>query len=168
MEEIWKDIAGYEGFYQVSNLGRVRSLDRHIERTSKYGKPFKQLRKGRLLKLSLSLDNYLDVTLSTPEIGPRTFRVNRLVAQTFIPNPNNLPYVNHKDECKTNNIVDNLEWCTNDYNINYGTRNARISKAQTGKIHTDTSKAKMSAAKKGKTWVILPDGRRKWISALSN
>ena len=57
VEEIWKDIAGYEGLYQVSNLGRVRSLDRYIERTSKYGKPFKQLRKGRLLKLSLGLDN---------------------------------------------------------------------------------------------------------------
>ena len=168
MEEIWKDMAGYEGVYQVSNLGRVRSLDRYIHQTSRYGKSFKQLRKGQLLKLSLGLDNYLDVTLSTPEIGPRTFRVHRLVAQTFIPNPNNLPFVNHKDECKTNNIVDNLEWCTNEYNMNYGTRNARISKAQTGKVHTDLSKAKMSAAKKGRTWVLLPNGRRQWINVLPN
>lgn len=166
MEELWRDIEGYEGRYQVSNLGRIRSLDHYSkEHVSKYGKRYRHLFRGRMLTFSSDADGYLDVYLTDQNGHMSTFRVHRIVATAFIPNPDNLPCVNHKDECKSNNVVDNLEWCTNDYNINYGTRNARISRAQTGKTHKAESKAKMSAAKKGRTWILLPDGKRKWVDA---
>lgn len=110
-EEIWKDIAGYEGLYKVSNLGRVKSLN------------YNRTRKERLFDLHLRR-GYLYVVLSKNCISKK-FSVHRLVATTFIENPDNLPQVNHKDEDKTNNRVDNLEWCTAEYNINYGTHNAR-------------------------------------------
>lgn len=106
MEEIWKDIAGYEGLYKVSNKGRVYNLKferfmGHISnkymcvRLGKYGKQ-------------------------------KNYKVHRLVAQAFIPNPDNLPFINHKDENKLNNCVDNLEWCTREYNVNYGTAIQRM------------------------------------------
>lgn len=105
MEEIWKDIKDYEGLYQISSLGRVKSLW--------YGKE-------RILKLGKDKDNYLTTNLCK-EGKIKIFKVHRLVAQTFIPNPNNYPCVNHKDENKQNNTVENLEWCTHKYNVNYGT-----------------------------------------------
>lgn len=168
MEEIWKPVVGYEGLYEVSSLGRVKSLARYSKPYNNHGTICRSRIRERIMKGTPDEDGYLEVALTDPEGIQKYYRINRLVAIAFIPNPDNLPFVNHKDECKTNNIVDNLEWCTNEYNMNYGTRNARISKAQTGKIHTDLSKAKMSAAKKGKTWVLLPNGRRKWISVLPN
>lgn len=106
MEEIWKDIEGYEGLYQVSNMGRVRSLRRNI-----------------ILRQCIT-NGYERIILYTNNI-PKGYSVHRLVANAFIPNPDNLPQVNHKDENKTNNCVDNLEWCTQKYNINYGTGIAR-------------------------------------------
>lgn len=106
MEEIWKDIEGYEDLYQVSNMGRVRSLRRNII-----------LRQG-------IRNGYERVVLSTNNI-PKKYSVHRLVAHAFIPNPDNLPQVNHKDENRTNNCADNLEWCTQEYNINYGTGNKK-------------------------------------------
>ena len=106
MEEIWKDVVGYEGLYEVSNLGRVR-------------------RDGKILKPTKIKNGYLYVGLHKNGIQ-KTVRVHRLVASAFIPNPQNLPCVNHKDEDKTNNAVDNLEWCTSQYNANYGTRNERV------------------------------------------
>lgn len=107
MEEIWKDVVGFEGVYQVSNLGRVRSLG------------FDIWHKGRILKPHLdSRGYYLMVGLNRNK-HPHHKNVHRLVAEAFIPNPNNYPCVNHKDECKTNNNVDNLEWCTYEYNMNY-------------------------------------------------
>lgn len=106
MVEIWKDIDGYEGCYQVSNLGNVKSL--------KFGKE-------RIMKTRKDKGGYLKVILSL--FGKKTnYSVHRLVASTFIPNPDNLPCVNHKDECKTNNNVDNLEWCSYQYNNTYGNR----------------------------------------------
>ena len=107
--EIWKDIFGYEGLYQVSNLGRVRSL--------KFGKE-------RILSIRRSKFGYLLVNLCKNS-DMKTFRVHRLVGQSFIPNPNNLPEINHRDEDKTNNKVVNLEWCSSKYNANFGTRNQR-------------------------------------------
>ena len=108
-EEIWKDIVDYEGLYQISNQGRVKSL--------KYGKE-------RIMKPGNNGDGYLFVWLW--KNGERKkYKIHRLVAQAFLHNPNNLPQVNHKDEDKTNNKVDNLEWCSSKYNINYGTRNQR-------------------------------------------
>lgn len=109
--EIWKDIEGYEGLYQVSDKGRVRSM--------KFGKE-------RILKPSKDGWGYIFVRLyKNGEQKP--YKVHRLVGQAFLLNPNNLPEINHKDEDKTNNSVENLEWCDTKYNLNYGTRNQRIS-----------------------------------------
>lgn len=128
MEEIWKDIKDFEGRYQVSNLGRVRSLDwpRH---------------KGRVLKLIYGKRwGYYVVHLVHADGYIKYITVHRLVAMAFIPNPDNLPEVNHKDENKLNNVVcfnsdgsidtehTNLEWCTGLYNLRYGTRVERMQK----------------------------------------
>ena len=122
MEEEFRDVKGYEGLYQVSNIGRVKSLG-NGNSTCPY------FLKERILSTT-KRRNYLAVTLSKQ--GKRKmYSLHRLVAETFIPNPNNYPCVNHLDENKQNNSVDNLEWCTYKYNCNYGTRNERISKALT-------------------------------------
>lgn len=124
MDELWKDIPEYEGYYQVSNLGRVRSLDRNFDVINKFG--FKQHigQKGRILSLQKCSSGYAKVILSK-DGKHKNVMVHRLVAQVFLPNPDQLPEVNHKDECIENNCVDNLEWCTSKYNANYGTRNER-------------------------------------------
>lgn len=98
----WKDIEGYEGLYQISNDGIVRN--------QKTGK----------IKKDTNSKGYRRVGLFKNSIG-KWFAVHRLVAEAFIPNPDNLPVVNHKDEDKTNNKVENLEWCTVEYNNRYGT-----------------------------------------------
>ena len=123
MEEIWKDIKGYEGKYQVSSFGRVRSLD-HIARRERDGHRNDIPVKGRLLEPRTKRKGYQQVRLSHKD-----FQVHRLVAEAFIPNPQNLPQVNHIDEDKTNNRADNLEWCNNKQNSDHGTRNERISKS---------------------------------------
>lgn len=130
MKEIWKDIKGYEGLYQVSNMGNVKSLDRIVNHnTSKTGK---SLVKGTLLKFKKDKDGYLNVCLYNN--GNRSYRrVHRLVAEAFVPNPKNFPLVNHKDEVKDNNCVDNLEWCTYQYNNTYGTRIEKSIKGNIGK-----------------------------------
>ncbi len=110
LEEIWKNIQGYENRYQVSNYGRVKSFCR--------GENF--------LKPALAKNGYLVVTLWKNNRS-KTFYVHRLVAEAFIPNPLNLPCVNHKTEIKTENFVENLEWCSKEYNESYGTRNQKIS-----------------------------------------
>ena len=116
MEEIWRDIKEYEGLYQVSNLGRIKGLN------------YTRAKKEHILKNSHNGRGYLKITLCKNK-KLRTFQVHRLVAQAFIPNPLNLPQVNHKKEFeKNNNRVDNLEWCTQKYNLNYGTHNERIKK----------------------------------------
>lgn len=115
MEEIWRDIVGFNN-YQVSNLGNVRSV--------KFGKIV-------LLKPS-SCGRYTIVTLF--KNGERHYRsVHRLVSEAFIPNPDNLPFVNHKDENTHNNIASNLEWCNAKYNCNYGKRLSKIAYSLTGK-----------------------------------
>jgi hypothetical protein len=113
--EIWKDIKGYEGQYQISNKGRVYSIPRIIKKSN--GKT--QFVRGRILKAYIKQHKYLEVNLCINGKG-KWYLVHRLVAEAFIPNPNNLPQVNHKDENKLNNNVDNLEWCTPKYNTNYG------------------------------------------------
>ena len=122
--EIWKDIKGFEGRYQVSNLGRVRSLDHVTIMRRKGYKDCSVLYRGNMLKPSLHLGYY---RISMTKNGhKRPYLVHRLVAEAFIPNPNNLPMINHKDEVRSNNVVDNLEWCDALYNNNYGTRNERL------------------------------------------
>lgn len=118
--EIWKPVVGYEGLYEVSNLGRVRSLDRY----AKQPKGGLRLIKGRILNQYINRCGYLFVSLSKNG-KVKKITIHRLVAQAFIPNPDNLPEVNHKDECKTNNRADNLEYCTRKYNLYYGTGNSR-------------------------------------------
>lgn len=111
-EEIWCPVKNYESLYEVSDQGRVKSL--------KYGKE-------RILKPGRTSSGYLSVALHKNG-EQNTNLIHRLVAQTFIPNPDNLPQVNHIDENKENNSVQNLEWCNSKYNNNYGTHNQRISK----------------------------------------
>ena len=111
MEEIWCPIKGYEGIYEVSDQGRVRSLKFGKERILKQGKP---------------QNGYLQVDLYKNG-EQKKYLVHRLVSKTFIPNPDNLPEVNHIDEDKENNTVQNLEWCDRKYNQNYGNRTQRQS-----------------------------------------
>lgn len=119
-KEWWRPIKDYEGLYEVSNKGRIKSLERAIIRRIK-GKIYV---KERILKPCINRKGYLQVCLSK-DGKQKMYRVHRLVAETFIPNPDNLPQVNHKDECKTNNIPENLEWCDNKYNTTYGTARER-------------------------------------------
>lgn len=125
MEEIWKDIAGYEGMYQISNLGRVKSLSR--ETKNQYGN------KDKILKTTNLSNGYVKIGLFKNRKQTYYF-IHRLVAQAFIPNPNNYPIVNHKDEKPSNNNANNLEWCTYEYNNNYGTRSLRSSITKQKKI----------------------------------
>lgn len=112
--ELWKDIEGYEGLYQISNHGRVKSLNYNHTCCEQILVPVKHH------------TNYL--TISLYKNGVKQLKlIHRLVANAFIENPNNYSCVNHKDENKLNNDVENLEWCTHKYNSNYGTRNKRIS-----------------------------------------
>lgn len=108
--EVWRNINGYEGLYQVSTLGRVKSLDRKIKHI-KNGKDYFTIQKGKLKALRPGDDGYLDVGLYKNNKA-KFYSVHRLVAETFIPNPKNKPTVNHKDGNKQNNRVSNLEWAT--------------------------------------------------------
>ena len=122
--EVWKDVVGYEGLYKVSNKGHVYSVERKNSRGIKCG--------GRILKQTIS-SGYLKLFLYKNGMRKNKY-VHRLVAKAFIPNPNNYLEINHKDEDKTNNYVENLEWCTSKYNSNYGTRNERASQKQSKRV----------------------------------
>ena len=118
MSEIWKDVIGLEGIFQVSNMGRIRSLDKYANVCG----GGKRLVKGRILKLTKLQNGYYEAQFHHK--GERIiYLLHRLVAIHFIDNPLNLPEVNHKDENPQNNNVENFEWCTSKYNANYGTRN---------------------------------------------
>ena len=123
--EVWKDIVGYEGFYQVSNKGNIYSVERLNSRGNRCG--------GRMLKPRCDKSGYLKVVLCKNGIM-KSKTIHRLVAEAFIPNPNGLPQVNHIDEVKDNNNVDNLEWCTNKHNANHGTRNERMAQSLSKKV----------------------------------
>lgn len=104
-EEIWKDIKGYEGLYQISSFGYIKS--------------FKRYKEGKILRQAKYSNGYLFVHLRPMLNGQKSQMVHRLVAETFIPNPNNYPYVNHKNGNKQDNTIENLEWCTQSYNLKH-------------------------------------------------
>lgn len=124
MSEIWKDVPNYQKLYQVSNYGNARSLD-HYSSDRFY--------KGRVLKPYGNGNGYLHVCLSKNGHG-KVFRVHRIVANAFLPNHDKKLQVNHLNENKKDNEVTNLEWCTAKQNSNYGTRNKRISIAESKKV----------------------------------
>lgn len=117
VEEVWRPVAGYNGRYEVSDLGNVKSMDyNHTGQT-------------RVLSECDDGSGYRLVCLCK-DGRQKSCKVHRLVAEAFIPNPGNLPQVNHKNEDKTDNRAENLEWCSQSYNINYGTANERAGKAK--------------------------------------
>lgn len=116
MKEIWKSIPGYEEYYEVSNTGKIRSITRTIIMKNGQSRTYK----GEMKSLTETNQGYLRVSLYKDN-KQKTFFVHRLVAMAFLPNPNNYSIINHKDENPLNNNVDNLEWCTQEYNVNYGT-----------------------------------------------
>ena len=128
-EEIWKDIEGFEGLYQVSSFGKVKSLPKKFKVHNQCGETESyRVTKEKILKPQQDKYGYLRVTLCNNK-GHFLKQIHRLVARAFIPNPNNLPEVNHRDENKENNFYNNLEYCTTQYNQTYGTIRKRISEA---------------------------------------
>ena len=112
MTEIWKDISDYEGVYQISNLGRVKSFHKNSP---------------QILKAHISPTGYYKIQLKMNNVCKCVY-IHRLVAEAFVPNPNNLPEVNHKNEDKLCNESWNLEWCTHSYNNSYGNKNNKNKK----------------------------------------
>lgn len=153
--EIWKNIEGYEGFYQVSNMGRVKSL----ERKNSQGRTVKE----RILKPAVKKAGYVEVNLYAGG-KPKTLKVHRLVCEAFNDNRDEKPEVNHINEIKTDNRACNLEWCTRRENCNHGTRNSRAGKA----IAKANSKPLGQWTKEGelvKTWSSLTEiGRQTGFS----
>ena len=129
---MWKNIKGYEGFYQISDEGQVKSL---------IGK------EAKLISCTRLKSGYIDFGLCKDKKKYHHL-AHRLVGIAFLNNPNNLPEINHKDENKSNNNVDNLEWCTSKYNSNYGTGIARSAKAKEKKTNQLTRDNKFI-----KSWV---------------
>lgn len=130
MKEEWRAIAGHD--YDVSSLGRVRSRTRAVWNGSGYF-----IKEGQILKPYRLPNGYLRVAMEKK----KTYYVHRLVAEAFLPNPQKFPQINHKDENKQNNTIDNLEWCTGKYNANYGTRNLRSAAKHRGKTINNKSVA---------------------------
>ena len=144
-KEIWRDVKDYDGLYLVSNLGRVKSLN------------YRRTGREEILKPSMNTCGYLFVDLS--KYGKqKAFLVHRLVAEAFIPNPENLQQINHKDEDKTNNCVWNLECCDYQYNNNYGTHNKRSAEARTnGKCSKRVLQINKDTGEVIREWISLSE-----------
>ena len=159
-EEIWKDIPCYEGLYKVSNKGNVKTLERNVR--GRNGSIC--TRKEKILKPKKRSDGYLEVNLWI-EGKYKTMKIHRLVCEAFLPNPYNLPEVNHINEDKEDNRLENLEYCDRKYNCNFGTRNERarisISKAKKGVFNTKHSKA-VKCLETGKIYPSLSEVHRQF------
>lgn len=131
MKEVWKPVKNYEGIYEVSNYGNVRSVDRHIPHREGVADFFK----GKMLKPYKRKRGYLTVCLYK-DFKPCSKYVHRLVAEAFIENKEMLPIVNHIDENPGNNCVTNLEWCTQKHNVNHGTAKERSRETKRKKPHS--------------------------------
>jgi hypothetical protein len=171
MQEIWKNVPGYENMYQVSNLGKVKSLARYKKAKSNS----KSLTKEKLLRFTRGIDGYISYELNKNSIR-KNFKAHRLVAMAFIPNPENKPQVNHINGVKDDNRVENLEWNTASENVrhsyktglasNKGERHplSKLNNSQVLKIRNDNRKlieiaseynlsmTTISEIKKRKTW----------------
>lgn len=130
MEEIWKDISGFEGYYQVSNLGRVKSIDRRV----KSGKGNGRISYGRIKQPSINNKGYFMHKLNR-NCKQYNFLLHRLVAQAFIPNPNNYPEIDHMDGNPQNNNLENLRWVTHKENSNTEIRKKRLSDSHKKEKH---------------------------------
>lgn len=142
MKEVWKSVKGYEGYYEVSNTGKVRSVERTVILLSRDGKPRPSVYKSKVLRLSVeNKTKQLPrryVRLSKGGVVKR-FYVHRLIAQTFIPNPLQLPEVNHIDGNPFNNNVENLEWSSKEDNIRHAFENKLIkTERAVAKLHPKT------------------------------
>ena len=127
-KEIWKPVVGLESRYQVSNFGRVKRTARSFVD-----------KRGRVIHLTEKLikphvDEYIEYVLHHADGSQHTHMGHRLVAEAFVSNPKNFPIVNHIDENKLNNLVENLEWCDYSYNVNYCGNSKRISKKLKGHV----------------------------------
>lgn len=131
--EVWKKIEGFSGYY-ISNIGRVRSIKRGKE---------------KILKAKINKYGYYEVALQTDDYKQKMKRVNRLVAEAFIPNPSNLSEVNHKDENKLNNNVDNLEWLSHGDNSRYSKsmRVAQVDGERVIKVYDSITKASIETGR---------------------
>lgn len=155
-KEIWKTIAGYEGFYEVSNEGRIRSVDRYVEYRH-LGESRRKFLRGRILKCSVGTTGYLTVSLSKGS-KPQPFAVHRLVASAFVGGQTeDRSHVDHIDGNKENNDAENLRWCSNRENHNFelarqrgskGQKNSRICRDRLERIHRENQKPVMCVESK--------------------
>lgn len=148
--EIWKDVPEFEGCYQVSNEGRIKSLERYVNVCG----GGKRLLPERIIKPTVCRNGYLELQASRKG-KKKVFLLHRLVAMLFIENPDNLPEVNHKDENRINCSAKNLEWCTSKYNANYGTRNERCAAPQRRPVKQYTKEGKLI-----REWKSIKDASR--------
>ena len=155
--EIWKDIPNYEGFYQVSNLGRIRSLNHSVLTGLKNSKEV--VKRGKIIKPNLCR-GYEKITLS--KNNKRVSKqVHRLVAEAFIPNPDNKPQINHINGIKIDNKIENLEWCTSKENVNHAIKTNLITRSS-------LERAVKSMIEKNKKQVIQLDKEGKTIQEYSS
>ena len=147
MLEIWKDVQGYEGMYQVSNLGNVKSLKDHL------GRP-----RERLRSLSNIKRTYKQVDLHRKGDKPKSKYVHRLVAEAFLPNPENKPMVNHKDSNPSNNHIENLEWCTQAENVQHGYREGNMKPAR-HRLGAQTGEGEFRQ-------IYLDQRRNRWVASV--